>query len=322
MLAFLCGEDGYRLREKLLSLREQFFHEYPHAEERILDVEEREEREIVLKIAEMLQGGSLFSSAQVVVLSGMFSLPKDARENIVDFFEKSYRKNKETLVIVKEEKPDKRSRLFKQLKKQADHYEEFLFLSGVPLFSWVKEYCKKTFSEIVFEKEGIEQLLLFTRGDLFRVTNELEKLTLSLEKSEKLTSEHVKKHVTATAYSVIFSLLDVIGKKDKKQAFRLVEEQYAQGNDAFAILGMFAHHARSVASVLSLFEEKGVRDAREIARLGKVHPFVVEKILKNRMSFDLSRARKMIHLLSRLDISAKIGKIDPKLAVEEVLLRS
>jgi len=320
MLVFFYGTDGYRMREETLSERERFLREHPNVEDRMVDAEDVERP--VATLAEAVSGGGLFARSTVVRVRGLFSIDKARRDDVEAFFAKSFQSDPEVLVVVEEVRPDKRSRLFKTLVKISDRTEEFLPLESAALRRWAQEYIRNTFPDVAFEPRAVEEVLLRVGDDLSRVVNELEKLALGAEGGGRVTLENVRDSVAVSANSAVFDLLDALSTGDTRRALDVAREQYEQGSDAFAILGMLGYHARSSASALSLMEERGICDARSIAREAKLHPFAVEKILRNRSRVDLARAKRMLALLSRLDIAAKTGNIDSEFAVEEAILRS
>jgi DNA polymerase-3 subunit delta len=319
MLVFFVGSDQYRVREKLLSLRERFFREFPEGEVRKIDVEDA--RNAFGEIVQAIQEQGLFAKNRLVEIKNIEKMLKDDQNKLVEFLEKDFSKNTSVWVGFFGEKIDKRSRLYKTLKKYADEHEYFDPLKSYEVGKWLKEYAKKNYSSVRFEGNALD--ILATRGgsNLFFLTKELEKLFTLKEKEKTITPKDIEEYVVAQPQEAIFLLLDELSRKNISRAFEILQEQYDQGSDAFAILGMFAYHMRTLLSIVSMYEEDGVRDGGVIAKTLKIHPFVVEKTLKNIHTLKLSHLKTLMQFLSRLDISIKTGKITPEFAVEEFIVR-
>ena len=324
MLVFLYGEDTYRIYEELLLLRKQFFCEKKDkAELRKIDLEEIEDHKKSFAFLEGVRGGNLFASRIFVQISGLFSLKKELSDAIVEHIqEMTFVSDDVCVVVIVTTSVDKRLRLYKELIKKAYKKEEFQFLKEASLRQWIKAYIKKTYPETIFEESALNEMIRRTQGDLFRFTNEVEKIFFGSKEKGKITKQDVEMLMIETGDSLIFSLLDTLGSKNVSQSLFLVKDQYLQGKNSAYLLPMFAFAVRSIIRVLSFYEEKKIYNKNEIASQAKMHPFVVEKIMKNKPTVSLVRAKHMLTLLSRLDISIKTGKIDPDFAVEEFIFHA
>ncbi len=304
MLVFLYGEDMYRVHEKLLSQRKQFFSEKKEkAELRKIDIEEIEEHKKVFAFLEGIRGGNLFSSRIFVQISGLFSLKKEKSDEIVEYIKEMTFDSDDVCVVVSAGNVDKRLRLYKELTKKSQKKEEFQLLKGASLKQWIELYIQKTYPEVVFEENAVDEVVKRTQGDLFRFTNEAEKLFFGSQEKGKITKKDVENLIRETGDSIIFTLLDTLGSKNISQSLFLVRDQYRQGENSSYLLPMFAFAVRSAIKVLSLREEKHIHNVNEIASQAKMNPFVVEKIIKNASNISLERSKEYDNTLSRLDIA-------------------
>lgn len=323
MLVFLYGEDVYRIYQELLSLRKQFFcEEKKEVELRKIDIEDIEESKKVFAFLEGIRGGNLFASRIFVQISGLFSLKKEKSDEIVEYIKEMSFASEDVCVVIIAGEVDKRLRLYKEIIKKAQKKEELHILKEADLEQWAKEYIKKRYPKTIFSKDALEEILRRTQGDLFRFTNEVEKLFFGFKEKGRITREDVESFIIDTGDSVIFSLLDTLGSKNISRTLFLVKDQYMQGKSSTYLFPMFVFTVRSIIKVLSLLEEKHMYNKNEIASQAKTHPFVVEKIMKNKSTISLLRAKRMLMLLSRLDIAIKTGKIDPDFAVEEFIFHA
>jgi DNA polymerase III delta subunit len=305
---------------KSLSLRERFLRKHPHSDTRRIDAEDGDFS--ISKLSESIASGGLFSKQTFVSISDMFSLEKVLRDDVETFFAKTYRSKDDIFVVIREPNVDKRSRLFKTLKKVADSSEECISLEGAALYQWARKYLQEAFPESVWEENAVEELLLRTQNNLSRFACESEKVFLFAQHSPSISRKDVEEAALFSQTISPFSLLDAVGSGEKNRALSEMRKQILLGDDPYKLLGMLAYHIRTVLTVLSHCEERGICDARSIASSEKLKPFVVERVLRNRSKMSLERAKKMLALLGRLDVSAKRGVIDPEFALEEILLRS
>jgi DNA polymerase-3 subunit delta len=83
---------------------------------------------------------------------------------------------------------------------------------------------------------------------------------------------------------------------------------------------MCAWQMRNVLKVADAYEE-GIRQAPLLAKELKLHPFVVQKLLRQIGGFPIERIKKSFALLADLDTQSKSGQIDPKLALDMFVMK-
>ncbi|QQS61803.1 MAG: DNA polymerase III subunit delta [Candidatus Moraniibacteriota bacterium] len=323
MLVFLYGPDAYRSQEKQLLFQERFLSEGGSSSGiRHIDVEEWNEEDVISKFKTILTTRDLFNVKTCICIRGFFSLPKNNRDALADFFAKEYNDNEERMIIIRETAVNKVFRIFKILKKKAALAEEFFLLKEKDLTLWAKQYCSKQYPDFRFEEDALLYILKQSMGDLFRFIHEVEKLSLICDEKKYITKEDTNRYIARTPSSAIFDLLDSLGSGNRGLSFDLLSEQYDQEIPPEQIFAMLFYHVNNCARIISLYEEENIHNYYEIASKARVHPYVAQKTIQGRSKISLQRAKSMIQILARFDRAIKSGKIHVKAAIEEFISRA
>jgi DNA polymerase-3 subunit delta len=321
MLLFFFGSDQYRLQQESLSERERFFGK--DTPQNVIKFDASERGEFSWKaFAESVRDGGLFSEKRCVILENISSLSEDEKGKFKKWLDSkdSPKDNAEVLCIACDTKPDKRTAFFKALQKNVA-WREFSLMAPDEFLRYARALAKDKFPEITFERGVLESVARGCGSDLFRLTNELKKLSAYAGNEKKITQESVNLLCSSGVFDEIFGALEAIGRGDKKTALILLSRQIKKGEHPIYLLTMCAYQIRTMLLVGECLE-KGISQPALIAREAKIHPFVAGKTIGAMQTFGMARARKAFALLGRLDTAIKTGKIDAGLAVEEFVLRS
>lgn len=214
-------------------------------------------------------------------------------------------------VCIVESKLDKRSSYYKQLKKLPG-FREFTTLDAEGLARFAQDYIKEqggTISaavarQLVERLAGAEQLL---------VQHELDKL---LAYNPVVTSDSVELLTDKQPQSTVFDLLEAAFAGNTTRAMQLYEEQRALKVEPQQIVAMLAWQLH----IFAVVKMAGNRNADEIAKDAKIHPFVVRKSqgLVRRMT--RTQLTGYIHELRVLDERMKSEGILADEAVQYYLL--
>lgn len=322
MIAFLFGEDVHRSHEKLLLLKKQFFNIHPNADFFLFDFSQSEEKEDrVATLEQAVLSGGLFENFRFISVKRIFS--SDARnvELVKGFLEThgvDIIGSERVALIFWDEKVDRRSKLCKLLIKIAGKKAiDFVPLKGSQLDEWVH---KKALSfDVSFLPDSLARFREMCADNSERMSREIEKLSLycnvgpcSVADVEAVVSDGYK--------TSIFALLDAAGCGDKKAAMSLLSRQLSKGADPLYLLSMYLYHIRIMIRVGTLVSS-GVADYVAIASQAKVHPFVAQKITKQLRSFSFERAIRALRFIARLDVAIKTGKIEPTVAITQLVVK-
>ncbi len=161
--------------------------------------------------------------------------------------------------------------------------------------------------------EAARQLAVLV-GENPRVADqELQKLFAYVNYSRPIQIDDVQHLTEDQAQGDVFAMVDAMGNRSARQAanmlHRLLEQQ-----DAISIFGMIVRQFRLLLLAREIIDARG--QAKDVASLLHLHPFVADKISAQARRFPIDRLDHIYHQLSEIDVSIKTGEIDADLALD------
>lgn len=150
---------------------------------------------------------------------------KDMRslDKMESYFE---RPSDQTVLVIahKHKKLDGRSKLSKVLKKNAVVFES-KSVRDYKIAEWISSYV----SEIGFKIDGRSSMLLgeYLGTDLSKITNEIAKLIVNLEKGSTIDAKLIQEKIEISKDFNIFELQNALGKRDVAKSF-LITNYFAK----------------------------------------------------------------------------------------------
>ncbi|MCA9383111.1 DNA polymerase III subunit delta [Candidatus Dojkabacteria bacterium] len=222
---------------------------------------------------------------------------------------KDIKSNDVNLVLWEDKSMDKRSKLYKLLKKNAD-VSECAELDEPKLIKWVQQEAERfglsVSSKIaigIIDRVGVNQ---------FNLTSELEKISLLvLDRDNKLIVEDDLEIVSNSDKEAdIWKLMDAISSKNKKQIMILGNEFLRNQAEFPYLISMLTRQLK----ILMLMKHPQTT-SQEISSKLKIHPYTLSRARKHLHLFDLDRIKLLINKLSNLDFAIKEGRIDATLGL-------
>lgn len=220
-----------------------------------------------------------------------------------EVFEKYFESPSPTTVLVfahKYKKFDKRSRIYKILKKDAVIFES----EGVKdyqLGKWIGDYIKAKNYQITDKATAL--LAEFLGNDLSRISNELEKLFLLIEPGEQINEKHIEKNIGVSKDYNVFELVNAVLEKNAVKANKIVK-YFGQNPKATHITIVLAN-LHTLFSRLFKAHFAGTDDPRKLAALLKIHPYPAKELLLNKRKHPARTISKNFSLLREYDLLAK-----------------
>lgn len=187
-------------------------------------------------------------------------------------------------------------------------------------------YLKKKVEEKIAQfdlnlsPQAWSKLLLLAGADYSKMINAIEKICLYVKANNRKIIElgDVDLLVEGNSNESIFKLLDYIAAKNKKAACTALEKLFSAGENELYILTMLIYQYRNLYLIKELSEQKFSES--EIAKEIKVHPFVVKKTKALVNKYSLADLRTIFFRLQQHDSDIKKGKVDPRFAIELLIL--
>ena len=302
MITTLSGANTYLLNQELKKRVQSFTAEYGD-----FGLERLSAGEVpYVRLLESVQSMPFLTPKQLVIISEPTG-NKDLAEKISDLLAGT---NEQTDVIFIETKFDKRSSLYKTLKKETE-FKEFNELDEQGIVRWLTPEAMQAAVELstsdaryLVQRVGLSQL---------RLNNELIKLS---NFSPKITRESIDLLTASNPQSTVFELLDAAFGGNKQRALQLYQEQRQQKVEPQAILAMLAWQLH----VLSVVKTAGDKSVEQIAKESKLNPFVVRKSVSLSRSVSLGELRQLVTDTLALDLRLKSEAIDADSALQNLLI--
>jgi len=248
-------------------------------------------------------------------------------EIILKYLENPQEKTK---IIFIENNLDKRKKIYKELAKLEKtglaEIKEFITPSNFNFDLWIKNRIAKLSGKI--ENEAINILAIsLGKGmaqkdrnrnlkqsyNLWEADNEINKL-INYCDGREITNKDVRLLVQSKVDLNIFNLIDSISSKNKSRSALLLNQQIEKGLNEIYILTMFVYQFRNLLKIKSLLEQN--LSNQEIAVKAKMHPFVIQKSIEQCRRFEMKDLKKIYQKLFDADLAIKTGKINPRLALD------
>jgi len=311
MILFFYGEDTFRLKQKLKALKEKFISaSLGDTNLTVLDGEKLTYDALVRQILAM----PFLSRTRLVIVENIL---KDGKQEVLEKIPEALAKVPQStvLVFVEEGVPDRRTTLFKKLNKLAQ-VQEFKLLEPEPLRRWINREIDNRKSRI--EPQAVWRLIAYVGNDLWRMSNELDKLTAY---SQQITAEEVDLLVNPQVEADIFAMIEAVARKDLKTAMKEFYRLLEAGEHELYILTMIIYQYRHLLVIKDLSQRLKSNNHWFLAKKSGLHPFVVQKSLAILPRYTLGDLKQIYHQLLNFDVQIKTGKIESRVALELLIFK-
>lgn len=295
MIYFLFGSDTYRSRQKLREIIEEYKKSHKSGLNLIkINFDEKDFSDFK-QVAETV---SMFDEKKLIILEEVFKQAEYFQDELRSYLKKKKIEDDKGIIVVfwaEEIKPD--NKLFQFLFKQTK-VQKFELLKLYQLKEWVEKYVKEQGGNI--GSQAVETLIDYVGNDLWRMSNELDKL---ISFNRNIKEENIKNLVKSEVDVSIFNIIDALGQKNKKQALKLIHDYFKKGGDEGYLFNRFVYQFRNLIKVKS----GGGED---------LHSFVFRKTTQQVGNFTFEELKKIYQKLFQIDLGVKTGKVDIRAALE------
>lgn len=307
MIILLFGEDTYRSKKKL----NEVVDEYKEAQQGEVSLEDFKAADIDYRdFKDQFRQASMFADKKLAVVRHAFE-EEDFKEGFLEDAEQW--QESDDIIVLFEEEVSKSDSLFKFIKKNAQ-WEQFELLEGKELKDWASRQFDNLGVEI--DSEALSTLVDYVGGDLWRFSNEIEKLA-NYKKGGEVELEDVELLVKPDLETDIFNTIDAFAFKNNQKSLNLIQEHLDQGDSPLYILSMINYQLRNLLNVKQLNQQGESFSA--IKQKTDLHPYVIKKSLKQCRQFSLEEIKKIYHQLLEVDLDIKTGKVDKEPALKSFI---
>lgn len=229
-------------------------------------------------------------------------------------------KNNESVVflILKNNKPDMRTKLVKKLKEKGSVYE-INKLDESKLIKWIISFVKKHNIEISNRNASVVANLsgyleYESDIDLYHIRNELNKLCSYCTNKGKIDEMDIEKLLIKSNESSIFKLVDFICEKKKEKSIIILKEMIANNVSEQYIIHMIIRQYRMLMQY-SLLQKKGV-NYNDIMKKMKIRKFVAYKLSNIIKNVSIEKLNDFLDKCIKIDRKIKSGQLDKTMGLE------
>lgn len=304
----LCGEEAYlrnqykkRLRDALVMEGDTMNYSYHEGK----DVNPR----AVIDMAETLP---FFADRRVLMIenSGYFKNKCDELADYMSVIPES------TCFIFVETEIDKRSRLYKEVKKYG-RIVEFGTQKEDTLIKWILGMLKKEEKNVT--KETLHNFLTKTGSDMQLIKNELDKLIAYTEGRDVITTNDVEHVCVTQTTNKIFDMVNAIAEGNQKLALDLYEDLLSLKEPPMRILFLIARQFNQLYQV-KLLQKEGMGSS-EIAKQAGIVPFAMKKYQAQAKSFTEKELRRAVEDCVDSEEAVKTGMMNDRMSVELLIMK-
>ncbi|MEI6426303.1 MAG: hypothetical protein WCO66_03015 [Candidatus Absconditabacteria bacterium] len=309
------GEERFLLQQELKRWTDNFAQKY--GAENVFVI--RSDAFDLGVIKQTLGGGGLFSSQKLLIIYGVPSdgapdnkVPSASVELFGDLcISADLQFSPETLVVLVSYKPDKRTKFYKYLEKNATVKSFEKPKNLWEMKSYLKPYVLEWTPGLTWSDATMTYFLEKVGTDLYHIQLECDKL-LVYARLYNLTQLE-SKHIDLLSFGVLdtnsFAFFDLL-LVDKLKALRIVEDSQEQGIHWTMFAGSLYWGLKLWIFVLDL-DAQGITDSKIISSMTKLSPFAVSKALKllPNLRKSSSSITAFYRMLVDLDEGIKTGKV-------------
>lgn len=305
MLYLFYGKDKFRIRARVKEVIEEWKEKY--GENGIINIEGTSIDYFDLR--SQVFSGSIFSLKKLIIINNISSNIK-AKEAILKDEEIFSTTDNLILFIEDDIKFGKTDSFFLFLKKKA-YIEIFDFLKDDDLRQWINNEASK---QEIRVKEGVSNLLInVSRGDLFKLHNDLKKLFhyVNAENRTEVTLADTDKLIDKNEEGNVFAITDAIGMRNKRMLLILINSYLKSGGVILILFATITTHIKNLISV----KEFPMASPDDLG----MKPFVKMKCSGQAKNFDLTELKQIFESLIELDRKMKVGEIGQEEAIEMLI---
>lgn len=221
-----------------------------------------------------------------------------------------------TCILFVEEEVDKRTRMYKAVKK-AGKIVEFKTQDEHTLLAWILSRLQKEGKQIT--QPDLRLFLEKTGTDMDRICQELEKLICYTYGREAITADDIKQVCSVQVTNQIFDMIDAMALKKQKQALHLYYGLLALKEAPLKILALINRQFNLLLQVKDLLRLG--KDKAEIAKRAGFPLFFAGRYINQSKGFTMEELRKALEDSVQAEEDVKMGNMADKLSVELLIVK-
>lgn len=253
-----------------------------------------------------------FLNAHRVIMICDSDIFKSAGDDFSKFLKEA---PEETVIIISEEKPDKRSKLYKAITANGRIIECSKPTEDI-LKRWILSKIKKENKSIT--GQAMFEFLKRTGSDMLNIQNELEKLICYTMNKDEITIDDVNAICSEVIEDKIFDMVDAISMHSGNKAMKLYNNLQTLKVAPIKILTLITRQYNILFQVREL-KEKGT-DKESIYKSVGVPRFAIDKYISIASRYKRSELFNALKKCADADMNFKTGKLTDTISVELLII--
>ena len=251
------------------------------------------------------KGFLMMASRRVVIIKEAQDLKKI--EELESYFNNA---SDQTVFVVnyKYKKFDSRKKVFKAASKNGIVFQSAK-IPEYKLLDWINMFVKE--KGFAIKPKAAMLLMEFLGNDLSKISKELEKLEILIEKGTTINEEHIEENIGISKDYNSFELVNAIGIRDVSKANKIVDyfNHNPKATPLIVVISNLFNHFQKLMKIH--FLENKSREG--LASVLRVPPFVVGELQKSARIYNPKKIAANIAILHEYDLKAKgIGNASAK----------
>ena len=314
MIIYIYGEDTFRSRQYLGDQVSKFKQARDPQGYNVtfLDAQKAEPGKIVSEIL----ASPFLAEKRLLVVENILSISdKDFLQQLIDRIKDKKIPESNIVIFWQGEKLSKVKDVkdLHALLAKEKYAQEFAPLIGSALIAWINTEVKKRNGKI--SGVAVNFLAQNSAGDMWFLNSLLDQLVAYVAEKE-IGIADVNLFLDEKVDDNVFNMVEAIVGGNKKQAYKLLEEQRRLGEDDFKLFGLIVWQFRTLLAMRSLYEAEDNASSDVMAKELGLHPFVVRKNLGLVKRYNLKKLEEIYSELLQMDVKAKTGQADLGLALD------
>ncbi|MXV51441.1 DNA polymerase III subunit delta [Pedobacter sp. HMF7647] len=204
------------------------------------------------------------------------------------------------VICYKYGKFDKRKKTYKAVEKKGLVFESATIYDN-KLAGWIEEFVKEKSYRIHAKASAL--IADYLGNDLSKISNELEKLMLNVDKSVEINIEHVQNNIGISKEYNVFELQTALARRDVLKANQIVD--YFSSNPKSNPIQMVLGNLNTYFTKILKYHYVPDKSSQSIAKELGVNPFFVKDYELAARSYNLSKTFGIISELREYDLRSK-----------------
>lgn len=270
------------------------------------------------EVADLVNTMPFLSDRRVIIVENTGWMNKEGSEeggNLKALCEAIENMSEDVLLILNEEKADKRSKLYKTIAKKGS-CEAFELKKEEDVIMWAAKYLQGNGKKI---RENTLRYFIGEVGtDMMVLSLEMDKLIMYCLDREEITMEDVNILSTHQLEGQIFAMIEAIGAKRQKEALSYYHDLLALHEPPFAILSLLSREYRRMVHIKSALS-KNIPRAQIAAGMG-LQDWQIRKTMESASKISMGEIKRCLEACAKADEDIKNGNLPDVMSVELLIL--